>query len=215
MDHCKRLVPQTTTMIDGSLPRLILPTPGSLSEVFIQIFDVPSLKCFAQPGDHHSCQASNTASALKKKGNFRKILEVVVGVRKKMPGDWAEFQKELHDIVETKSPSAQLFGAKSYKSAGNKKTLQNEHNSGKKGDIFELQTKVVPWEPRPKHSRVTESLQRPQLVIHPWRIYPSYGHWDDHFDDGYIRHMALNGLTKVKKKRSWSRQCWNNSDKQR
>ena len=41
---------------------------------------------------------------------------------------------------------------------------------------------------------VAESLPRPQLLIHPWRIYPSYGHWDDHFDDGYIRHMALNGL---------------------
>ena len=43
------------------------------------------------------------------------------------------------------------------------------------------------------------SMELPTLVlmyscIHPWRIYPSYGHWDDHFDDGYIRHMALNGL---------------------
>ena len=59
---------------------------------------------------------------------------------------------------------------------------------------FELRTKIIPWEPRPKHSEVAEPLPRPQLAIHPWRIYPSYGHWDDHFDDGYIRHMALNGL---------------------
>ena len=51
--------------------RSISPTSGSL--VFILVFDVPSRKCFAQPGDHHSCQASDTGSALKKnKGNFQK-----------------------------------------------------------------------------------------------------------------------------------------------
>ena len=113
---------------------------------------------------------------------------------RKCPVTERSSQKELQDIVEVQSPRARTFGAKFYKSAGNKKTLRNEHNSGKKRDNFELRTKIVPREPRPKHSGVAESLPRPQLVIRPWRIYPSYGHRDDHFDDGYIRHMALNGL---------------------
>ena len=43
----------------------ISPTPGS--QVFILVFDVPSPKCFAQPGHRHSCQASNTGSALEKR----------------------------------------------------------------------------------------------------------------------------------------------------
>ena len=46
------------------LLRSISPTPGS--QVFILVFDVPSPKCFAQTGDRHSCQASNTGSALAK-----------------------------------------------------------------------------------------------------------------------------------------------------
>ena len=104
------------------------------------------------------------------------------------------FQKDLQDIVEAKSPRAWTFGAKSFNSAGNKKTFRNGHYSGKKRDNFKLRTKIVPRELRPKYSGVTESLPHPRLVIHPWRIYSSYGHWDDHFDDGYIRHMALNGL---------------------
>ena len=175
------------------LLRSISPTSGSL--VFILVFDVPSRTCFAQPGDHHSCQASDTGSALKKiKEIFKKNLVVTFRVRKKCPETKRSFQKKLQGIVETKNSRAWTFGAKSYKSAGNRKTLRNEHNSGKKRDIFELRMKIVPWEPCPKHSGVAETLPRPQLVIHPWRIYPSYGHWDDLFDDGYIRHMALNEL---------------------
>ena len=69
MDHRTRLVP-IATKIDGP-SALNLPTPGSL--VFILVYDVPSPKCFAQTGDRHSCQASNTGSALeKKKGNLKK-----------------------------------------------------------------------------------------------------------------------------------------------
>ena len=41
------------------LLRSILPSPGS--QIFILVFDVPSPKCFAQPGDHHSCQAVTPA----------------------------------------------------------------------------------------------------------------------------------------------------------
>ena len=175
------------------LLRSISPTPGS--RVFILVFDVPSPKWFAQSWDRHSCQASKTGSALeKRKEKFQEILVVVVRVRKNARWRERSFQKEHQNIVQTKSHRAWTFGAKSLKSAGNRKTLRNGHNSGKKRDNFELRTKIVPRWPRPKHSRVAESLPRPQLVIHPWRIYPSYGHWDDHFDDGYIRHVALNGL---------------------
>ena len=53
------------------LLRKISPTPGN--QVFILVFEVPSPKCFAQPGDRHSCQSSNTGSALeRKKENFQK-----------------------------------------------------------------------------------------------------------------------------------------------
>ena len=144
-----------------------------------------------------------TAAAVlgKKKGYFQKSTcgrsPSSRSSQKKCPVTERSFQKDLQDIVETKSPRAWKFCAKSLESAGNKKTLRNGHNSGKKKDNFELRTKIVPWEPRPKHFRVAESLPRPQLVIHPWRIYPSYGHWDDHFDDGYIRHHALNGLRRI------------------
>ena len=107
-----------------------------------------------------------------------------------MPGDGAECSKEPQNIVQSKSPRAWTFGAKSFKSAGNKKTLRNGHNSGKKRDNFELRTKIIPRQPRPKHSRVAESLPRPATchspmtdisVIRPlrwsfwWRIYPSCG----------------------------------------
>ena len=74
------------------LLRSISPTP-EVDQVFILVFDVPSPKCFAQPGDRHSCQGSNTGSLENKKENFQKLLVVVVGVRKKMPGDGAEFSK--------------------------------------------------------------------------------------------------------------------------
>ena len=160
-----------------------------------QFFMYHHQKCFVQPGDHHICQASNTGSALKKKGNFQKILEFVVGVRKKMPGDWAEFSKRAPRHRQNQKPKRSNVWRQILQKRGKQKTFRNEHNSGKKKDIFELRIKIVPRGPRPKHSGVAESLPRPQLVIHPWRIYPSYGHWDDHFDDGYIRHMALNGLT--------------------
>ena len=90
------------------LLRSISPTPGS--QVFILVFDVPSPKCFAQPGDHHSSQPINTGSSLeKKKGNFfkfSKIPVVVDGVRKKCPVTELSFQKDLQDIVETKSSRA-------------------------------------------------------------------------------------------------------------
>ena len=41
-----------------------------------------------------------------------------------MPSDRAQFSTELQDIVETKSPRAGTFGAKFYKSAGNKKLFE-------------------------------------------------------------------------------------------
>ena len=95
---------------------------------------VPSPKCFAQPGDRHRCQASNTGSALEKRKELlkntrgrswssQKILVVVVGVRKNCPVTEQSFQKDLQDIFETKGTRAWTFGAKSFQSAGNKKKL--------------------------------------------------------------------------------------------
>ena len=111
-----------------------------------------------------------------------------------MPSDGAEFSKRPPRHRRNQKPQGLNVWRQIFQKRGKQKTLRKGHISGKKRDNFELRTKIVPQEPRPKLSRVAESLQRPQLVIHPWRIYPSYGHWDDHFDDGYIRHMALNGL---------------------
>ena len=59
MDYCERLVPSRRTL--RVLRSSISPTPESFHSSFQR-----SLKCFAQPGDHHSCQARNTGSALKK-----------------------------------------------------------------------------------------------------------------------------------------------------
>ena len=120
---------------------------------------------------------------------------VVVGVRKKCLVKERDFQKELQDTVETKSPRAQTFGAKSQKSAGNKKLFEMNVTQERKeilssfegkSSLGSLAQNILRW-PSTSHAR--------NFVIHPWRIYPSYGHWDDHFDDGYIRHVALNGLT--------------------
>ena len=111
-----------------------------------------------------------------------------------MPGDGAEFSKRPPGHRRSQKPQSLNIWRQIFQKRGKQKTLRNGHNSGKKRDKFELRTKIVPRELRPKHSGVAESLPRPHFVIHPWRIYPSYGHWDDHFDDGYIRHMTLNGL---------------------
>ena len=112
-----------------------------------------------------------------------------------MPGDGAEFSKRPPGHRRNQKPQSLKVWRQIFQKRGKQKTLRKGHISGKKRDNFELRTKIVPREPRPKLSRVAECLPRPQLVNHPWRIYPSYGHWDDHFDDGYIRHMALNGLS--------------------
>ena len=55
---------------------------------------------------------------------FKKILQVVVEVRKNCLVTEQTFQKELQDVVETKSPRARTFGTKSYKSTGNKKLFE-------------------------------------------------------------------------------------------
>ena len=130
----------------------------------------------------------------KKNTFFQKILVVVVGVRRKRPSDGAQVSKRAPRHRRNQMPQSSNVWRQILQKRGKQKTLRNEHNTGKKRDNFELRTKIVPRESRPKHSGVAESLPRPQPIIHPWRIYPSYGHWEDHFDDGYIRHMALNGL---------------------
>ena len=64
MNHRTRLVP-IATMIDGPSA---LDLANARKSSFILVFNVPSPKSFAQPGDRHSCQpASNTGSALEKR----------------------------------------------------------------------------------------------------------------------------------------------------
>ena len=89
MDHRTRLLLIATT-IDGPSA---LDLANARKSSFHSGFDVPSPKCFAQTWDRHSCQASKTGSAWQKKGHIQEILVVVVRVRKKMPGDGAEFSK--------------------------------------------------------------------------------------------------------------------------
>ena len=144
---------------------LTSPKPGS--QDFILVFDVPSPKCFAQPGDHHSCQANNIASALEKRRKFSKKYSYSKSVFAKSPVKGRSFQKDLQDIVETKRPQSLNVWRQIFQNRRKQKTLQNEHNSGKERDNFALRTKIVAREPHPKHSRVAESLPRSQLVIHP------------------------------------------------
>ena len=143
MDHRKRLALNATTI--GGPSALDLANARKSSFPTILVFDEPPPKSFAQPGDHHSCQASNTGSALKKRIEiFKKCSWSKSELARKCPVTGRSFQKELQDIVETKSTRARTFGAKFYKSAGTKKTLRNVHNSGKKRDNFELPTNIVP-----------------------------------------------------------------------
>ena len=191
------------------LLRSILPTPGSQGAILV--FGVLSPKCFAQPGDRHSCQASNTGFALeKRKEIFKKILVVIVGVRKKMPSDGAEFSKRPPRHRRNQNlQSLNVWRQLSFKSARTKKkffetdiTLERkeiissfERKSSLRASPKTFRSGRLPPTPATCHSPMTDiSVIRPLRWSFWWRIYPSYGHWDDHFDDGYIRHMAINGL---------------------
>ena len=156
------------------LLRSISPTPGS--QVFILVFDVPSPKCFTQPGDRHSCQASNAG---KKKGNFQKILVVVVGVRKKkMPGDGAEFSKRPPSHRGNQKPQGVNVWRHIFQKRGNQKkkklfktdkTLEREEiisSFERKSSLESLAQNIPDW-PSPSHARNL-----------------SFTH------DGYIRHTA-------------------------
>ena len=68
MDYRKQMVSIATT-INGSSA---LDLANARKRSFHSNFRHTITKCFAQPGDHHSCQASNTSSALKKEDNFQK-----------------------------------------------------------------------------------------------------------------------------------------------
>ena len=199
-DYRKRLIPIVTTTDGSSALDLTNARKWSFHSNFWRTIQ----NAFLSLGITIAVRKVTPAVLWKKKGNFKKILEVVVGARKKMPGDRAEFQKEVQDIIETKSPSARLFGAKSYKSAGKqeklfevnitlerkeikilqkrgetRKTLRSEHNSGKKRDNFELRMNIIPWEPRPNI---------PEWPSHPPP--PSHTHNLSFTHDGYIRHAA-------------------------
>ena len=126
MDHRKRLVPIAAT-IDG---------PSALYLANAQKWSFHSN--FRRTVTKILCSALGSPSLFGKKHRLcfvkeRQLSKTTQGrsrsSQKKMPGDRGKFQKELQDIVETKiSHSAQRFGVKLYKSAGNKKTLRNELN---------------------------------------------------------------------------------------
>ena len=132
-------------------------------------------------------------SALLWKKEREKILVVVVhvvGVHKKCSATERSFQKDLQDIVETKSPRDWKFGAKSYKSAGNKKklfetdiTLERkeiissfERNRPLRASPKTFSSGRVPPTPATCHSPMTDiSVIRPLRWSFWWRIYPSHG----------------------------------------
>ena len=142
MDHRKRLVLNATTIDGPSALDLANARKSRFHSSFRRT--TTNAKSFAQPGDHHSCQASNTGSALKKKRNFQKLLVVVVGVRKKMPTDGAQFSKRAPRHRRNQKPQGSNVWRQILQKRGKQKTLRNEHNSGKKRDNFELRTKIVP-----------------------------------------------------------------------
>ena len=106
MDRRTRLVPIATTIHGPSA----LGLANARKSNFHSSLRCSITKCFAQLGDRTSGQASNIGSVLeKRKEIFKKILVVVVhvvGVRKKSPVTERSFQRDLQDMVETKSPRA-------------------------------------------------------------------------------------------------------------
>ena len=147
-----------------------------------------------------SGQASNIGSVSeKKKGNFQKNTcgrSPCSRSSQKMPGWWwsGVLKKTSKTSSKPKSPELDTLAPNLSKARETKKTLRTDitlerkeiiSSFERKSSLESLAQNILEWPSPPPH---------PQLVIHPWRIYPSYGHWDDHFDDGYIRHVALNGL---------------------
>ena len=178
------------------LLRLISPTPGDRSNFHSSFWrTITKVLCWSW-GIAIAVREVTLALWKKKERKFSKITSGRSrSSQKKMPGDGADVSKRPPRHRRNQNPQSLNVWRQIFQKRGKQKTLRKGHISGKKRVNLELRTKIVPREPRPKLSRVAESLPRPQLVIHPWRIYPSYGHWDDHFDDGYIRHVALNGLS--------------------
>ena len=144
MDRRTRLVPIATTIHGPSA----LGLANARKSSFHSSLRCSITKCFAQLGDRTSGQASNIGSVLeKRKEIFKKILVVVVHVvrvRKKMPGDRAEFSKRPPRHGRNQKPQSLKVWRQIFQKRGKQKTLQNGHNSGKKRDNFELRTKIVP-----------------------------------------------------------------------
>ena len=88
-----------------------------------------------------------------------------------------DLEKSAKTLLKPKTPGHEHL-APNLTKARETKNRRNEHNAGKKRDIFKLQTKIVPGEPRPIHSRVAESLPTTPATR-------SFTH------DGYIRHWPL------------------------
>ena len=168
MDHRKRLVPIATTIDDPS-KNSALDLANSRKSSFHSECTLLSLEITI------AVRQVTPALLCKKKGNFQKILVVVCKVRKKYPVTNRSFQKELQDIVETKSPRARTFGAKSYKSAGNKKLFEMNITLERKEIFSSFERKSTP-----------ESLAQ---NVPEWPS-PSHARNLSFTHDGYIRHTA-------------------------
>ena len=106
----------------------------------------------------------NLTGLQKRNRNFtkKKMLVVVVEFAKTdKSGDGAKLSKRATRHRPNQKPQSFNFWRQILQRRGETKKFRNKHNSGKK-DNFELRKNIVPREPRPKHSRVAESLPPPQ-----------------------------------------------------
>ena len=165
MDHRKRLVPIATTINDPSA----LDLANARRSVFILVFDVSSQKCFAQPGDHHSCQARDTGSGFSK--NTRRRIQS----SEKCPVTKRSFKKSSKASSKPKASELERLAPNLAKARETKKlfemniTLERKEifsNFERKSSLESLAQNIPEW-PSPSHARNL-----------------SFTH------DGYIRHTA-------------------------
>ena len=175
MDHRTRLVPIATTIDGPSALDLANARKSSFHSSFRHTTWSP--KCFAQTGDRHSCQASNTGSALEKRKEIsKKILVVVVGVRKKMPGGGAEFSKRPPEHRRSQKPQSLNIWRQIFQKRGKQKKLfETDITLERKEMISSFERK--------------SSLESFALNVPEWPS-PSHARNLSFTHDGYIRHTA-------------------------
>ena len=143
---------------------------------FLSSFNVPSRKCFAQPGDHHSCQARDTGSALKKERKFSKKARGYIQGSQKMPGDKAEFSKKSSKASsEPKAPELERLAPNLTKARETEKLFEMNITLERKEIFSSFERK--------------SSLESLAQNIPEWSS-PSHARNLSFTHDGYIRHSA-------------------------